>query len=198
MKLLATKFAAGAAVLTLAMGLLTTESRSAAQLADVREAVQKIADALAAGDQATAEKLAKELAKEDLGDVMNTMALRKANKKMAFGVGPKDAKISPDGIEAKLISLGKKPMEKQVAKESGPLTEMGYRVAAIAEVAKNKAPAKDEGQKKKADWIKWSEEMSKAGHEFSEAAKAKNAAGVKTAAAKLNRTCSDCHGVFRD
>ena len=49
-----------------------------------------------------------------------------------------------------------------------------------------------------ATWSQWSEAMRKSADELADAAKAKAPAAIKTAAAKLNSTCNNCHGVFRD
>jgi len=61
------------------------------------------------------------------------------------------------------------------------------------------APAADEGKKKKADWIKWSQEM---GENSLAASKAAGAAktddkAVKAALKKLDDTCTTCHNTFR-
>src|SRR5262249_29943710 len=133
-------------------------------------------------------------------DVMNLMALRKAgSKKFAFGVGDVPGKITPDGIEAKIMGLGRKaPPAKTLENESPALVKMAYRVAAISKVAQTKVPEKDEGMKKRKDWIEWSQSMETTAKELAEAAKGKDPSKVKTAAAKLNSNCNNCHGTFRD
>src|SRR5262249_15073712 len=132
--------------------------------------------------------------------VMNTLEKRDpAGKKLVFGVGKKPGSINPDGIEPKIQNLSRKPQpQKLIDRESADLVEMAYRVAAIAEVAKIAVPEKDEGMKKKKDWIEWSEAMRKSADELAEAAKTKDPNAVKTSAARLNSTCNNCHGVFRD
>jgi cytochrome c556 len=65
-------------------------------------------------------------------------------------------------------------------------------------VAKAKAPEKDEGAKKKKDYLEWAGDMKKAAQELAAAAKAKDPQKVKVAAATLNNACNNCHGVFRD
>jgi cytochrome c556 len=163
--------------------------------------VQKVADALDKGDTEQAKKLAADVAKshDDLGDIMSLMQIRRANsKKPVFGIGAKAGAMTPDGIEAKIIALSKKVDARQLDKESMALVEMANRVQAIAEVANAKAPEKDEGQKKKKDWLEWTSEMEKAAKALGDAAKEKKAPAVKSAAVKLNSTCNNCHGVFRD
>ena len=188
--------------IALAACLLSARGRTVAPGdTDYRAAIQKLADAIKKHDTAQAKLLAEDLAKSgELLGVMNTLEKRDpAGKKLVFGVGKKPGSISPDGIEAKIQSLSRKPQaQKLIDKESADLAEMGYRVAAIAEVARIRVPEKDEGMKKKKDWIEWCDAMRTSAEEFAEAAKAKNPSGVKTAAAKLNSSCNNCHGVFRD
>jgi len=192
---------AGAAVLGLGLAFLVTGGRTQADDAtNIRDAVQNAAKALASGDNAGAEKIATDLAKsvEQLEDVMNMMSKRTPSGKGGLGVG-KPGEITPDGIEAKIQNLSKKPLPaQQLDKESDALIEMAFRVEAISEVAKAKAPEKDEGAKKKKDYLEWAGDMKKAAQELSEAAKAKDPKRVKTAAASLNNACNNCHGVFRD
>jgi hypothetical protein len=187
--------AAGAA---LALGFcLLSAGGTSADDKDVRDPTDKIAEAIAKGDTATAKKLAAGLAKStELDNVMRQMALR---TKKGRGVGAKANEVMPDGIEAKIIALSKKPLpQKQLDTESKAITDAAYIAAAIGEVAHSKPPEKDEGMKKKKDWMGWSEEMSKSAVQLADAAKAKKPNDVKAAATKLNNSCSNCHGVFRD
>ena len=69
---------------------------------------------------------------------------------------------------------------------------MAYTAAAIGQVANAKPPEKDDGKKKKKDWVAWSQEMHEAALELADAAKKKDAAGVKTAAGKLDNKCNTC------
>ncbi len=186
-----------AGALLLALGVWSIAAEDAAGL---RGEVQKVADALGKGDAEQAKKTAAEVAKSsELEEVMSLMQPRRANaKKPVFGVGTKPGAVTPDGIEAKVIALSKKVDPRQLDKESAALAEMALRVQAIAEIATAKAPEKDEGQKKKKDWMEWAGEMKKSAMELGEAAKEKHAPQVKAAAAKLNSACNNCHGVFRD
>jgi hypothetical protein len=192
----------GSAVLSLAIGLMAAGSGGAADdKADLRSAVQKIADAIEKKDMAQAKKLAEQLAKDtDVEDVMHLMSKRDpAGKAKVFGVGKKPATIQPDGIEAKIQNMGKRALpQNQINKESADLTEMAYRVAAIAEVAHAKLPEKEDAKKKKKDWLEWSADMKKAALELADAAKAKKPSDIKTTVAKLNTVCNTCHGVFKD
>src|SRR6266852_3359837 len=192
----------GTAALCLAIGFLAVGSGGAADdKADLRATIQKIADAIEKKDSEQAKKLAEEVAKShDLEDVMNLMSKRDpAGKAKRFGVGKKPGAISPDGIEAKIQNMGKKPLpQPQIDKEAADLTEMAYRVAAIAEVAHAKPPEKDEPKKKKKDWMEWSADMKKKSLALADAAKTKKPVEIKTAVANLNSTCNECHAVFRE
>lgn len=192
----------GTAVLSLAIGFMTAGSGSAADdKADLRETLQKIADAIEKKDTDQAKKLAEQVAKNhDLEDVMHLMSKRDpGGKAKVFGVGQKPGAIQPDGIEAKIISMAKKPLPQgQLDKESAALVEMAYRVSAIAEVAHAKPPEKEDAKKKKKDWLEWSADMKKNALAVADAAKAKKPAETKNAVSKLNSSCTTCHGVFRD
>jgi soluble cytochrome b562 len=192
----------GAAVLSLAIGLLAASSGGAADdKADLRSTVQKIAEAIAQKDSDQAKKLAETVAKNnDLEDVMHLMSKRDpAGKAKVFGVGKKPGAVTPDGIEAKVQNMGKRALpQKQIDKEASDLTEMAYRIAAIAEVAHAKPPEKEDAKKKKKDWMEWSSDMKKTALQVAEAAQAKKPTEIKNAVAKLNTVCNTCHGVFRD
>jgi hypothetical protein len=187
----------GAAGLAVGIGLVAgTANSGAADEKEVRAAILKMADMIEKNDAAGAKKQAAAMKDAELLDAMNLLALR---SRKGLGVGADPDKIKPDGIEAKLIGMGRKPLpQAQLEKEAADLARMAYVIAAISEVARVKVPEKDEGQKKRKDWIMWSEEMRQSAEQLARAAKAKNAAETKTAAAKVNSSCNNCHGVFRD
>jgi Cytochrome C' len=192
---------AGMSVVGLGLVFLAVSGRSQADEAgNIRDAVQKAANALASGDDAAAQKIANDLAKsvDQLEDVMNLMSRRTPTGKGGLGVG-KQGEFTPDSIEGQVQNLSKKPLPAQrLDKESDALAEMAYRIEAISEVARAKAPEKDEGAKKKKDYLEWAGDMKKAAQELAEAAKSKDPKKVKNAAANLNNACNNCHGVFRD
>src|SRR5438445_4293275 len=143
----------------LALGLWFTaagNSGAADDKADVRQAVQKIADVIEKGDAEQVKTLAGDTAKEyELEAVMYLMKKREAKGKAKgyFGVGKKPGGIEPDGIEAKIQNLSKAAKsQKQTDKESEALAEMSYRIAAIAEIAKLKPSDKANNPKKKQEW----------------------------------------------
>jgi hypothetical protein len=205
MKTQARVLLAGTAVLALSIWFLAAGTGAADEKKDVRDAVQQVADSIEKGDAAKAKQLADEVAKaHDLEDVMNLLAKRSpqtSGKKAptAFGVGDKPGAIKPDWIEDKLRYLGRKALPKdQLEKESAALVQMSYRTAAVAEIAKNKPTEKVKTAKHKKDWADWLDEMKKSSEELASAAKAKDATAVKNAANKLNSSCNNCHGAFRD
>jgi hypothetical protein len=196
MKTHARVLAAGA-VLALGIGILATADLSAADDKDARDVVRQIADMIEKKNDAGAKKLAEQAAKDlELHDAMSVFALK---SKKGFGFGSKPGAATPDGIEAQLIGLSRKAkMQKEVDAIAADLARAGYVAAAVAEIALKNVPDKDEGMKKKADWVKWTQDMRTAGVKLAEAGKAKNANDVKTAATALNSSCNNCHGVIRD
>jgi hypothetical protein len=159
--------------------------------------ILKMADLIEKGDAAGAKTQAKALAKDtELDDVMN---LFKPRKKKGIGVGDKPGVANPDGIEQKLIALGRDaPSGTTLTKEAKALQKMGYVMAAVAEFATAKAPEKDMGKKKVKDWTMWATEMREGSVAFADAAKSNSPAEVHKAAVKLNGACNNCHSVFRD
>ena len=197
------KLAVGLGVLSLGLWFLAAGGQGVADdKADVRAAVQKVADAVEKGDADTAKKLAEEIAKDqELENVMYLMKKRdsKGKAKGYFGVGKQPGAIKPDGIEDKTQNLGKRPLEqKQLDKESDALAEMAYRIAAIAEIAKAKPGEKADNDKKKKEWAEYAETMRKEADALADAAKTKKPAEIKAAANKIYSTCNNCHGSFRD
>jgi len=195
--------AVGAVVLTLGFWFLAAGNSGAADdKGDMRALVQKLADTIAKGDAEQAKTLTAEIAKDaDLKAVMYLMKKRenKGKAKGYFGVGKEAGSIQPDGIEAKIINLSKRPVsDKQLDKESEALVEMAYRLAAVAEIAKAKPSEKANNAAKKKDWADYADSMRKGAGELAEGAKEKKAPAIKDAASKINSSCNNCHGSFRD
>ena len=186
----------GVGLAALAFGLwFLTAAGTAAEDSDLKGSVNKIADALEKKDKATAEKEAKAVAaKGDIEDVMHLFG-KKTPKGGGFGVGNQPN----SGIELKLNELGRRPIAKdKLAKESADLIRMSYQAAAIGAIAHAKPPEKDEGKKKKSDWLKWSAEMEDSALKLADVIKGKDPMAIKTAATKLSSSCTACHEVFRD
>lgn len=188
----ATLLAAGIVLLT------TSAGQTADSEKEMRAGVLKLADALQKNDKG-AKKMAEGLAQkiDDLEELMHVFSLRTA-KGGGLGVGSKPGAIAPDGIEQQIITLGKKPLDKaKLDAEADDLARMAYIAAAVGEITTAKPPAKDEGKKKKKDWIKFSEESKAAALELAAAAKSKDPAGVHSAAKKLDSKCDACHDIFK-
>jgi hypothetical protein len=203
MKSQARTLVVGATLLALGLWLLAAGGRGLADdKADLRGSIEKAAAAIEKGDMPEAKRIADEIGKSsvEIEAVMNLMGKRiAASGKGGLGVGKKPGGILPDGIELKIIDLAKKALPPaRLDKESEALVELGYRVAAIAEVAKAKPPEKDEAGKTKKDWLEFADGMRKAADGFIEAAKEKKGPAIKAAASKLNASCTNCHSKFRD
>ena len=188
---------AGAVVLALGLSVLAVRPGTAADDKGAASAVRKLADAVEKGDATAVKDQADAIAKTyELEEVMHRLVLR---TKKGEGVGDKPGAISPDGIEAKFLNLGKKPLpQKQLDKEADAIAKAAYITAALGEIAERKAPEKKEGTKDPKDWIAWSKDMKSASVELAKAARGKDPKMVKEAASKLNNSCSNCHGTFRD
>jgi hypothetical protein len=166
----------------------------------IHDGVLKIAAALEKGDKASAPKLAAAIAKkvEEAGDVMDLMAVRKKDGKGGLGVGNKPGAIVPDGIEQMLISLGRDGRSSAKAeKEAEALEQMAYRIAAVMEVALQKTPDKAVGAKTPKLWRESATMARNAALELAAAARQKSGAALRTAAAKVNTGCNNCHSEFK-
>ncbi|MBL8799676.1 MAG: cytochrome c [Planctomycetia bacterium] len=184
----------------LGIGSLTLSERSvlAQGKGGLTEAIGKISAAVDKGDLEGAKKLAAETAKNSEWDEVMHLFVLRSHKKPGLGVGDKAGAITPDGIEKKLMKLAENPLsDKDLGAESAALVKMGNDMVALTLVTLAKPPEKDDGKKKKKDWVAWSEEMLKASQEFTAAAKAKKAADLQKAAVKADKSCGKCHDVFR-
>jgi hypothetical protein len=183
----------GVAILAIGVWLFVAGQGGAAQDAALKDGVLKVAATLKKGDSAAADKQATDLAKkvEDLADLME---LFKTRAKGGIGVGSKAGVVVPDGIETKLVAMGRDaPASSTLKKESAALEEMGYVVAAMANITKKKPVAKA----KTKEWNTWCEDMATAGLKLSAAAKSQGAADLKAAATKINASCNSCHSTYR-
>ncbi len=99
-----------------------------------------------------------------------------------------------NGIEAKVIALSKKELPKgDLSKESANLTKMADVVKAIGQISAHYKQKKDQK-----DWDKYMKDMIDQSAELKKAAAAMDPKGVKTSAGKMNQSCNECHGKFRD
>ncbi len=126
-----------------------------------------------------------------------TMLLFAVRTRGGLGVDSRPAK-NVDGIEARLMALSRKPMtQADLEKHADEIARAAYATAVLGQITHALAPEKDDGKKKRAEWIAWSEEMRDAARQLAEAARAKNPKEVRAAASKVNATCTSCHDVFR-
>jgi hypothetical protein len=199
-----------ASSVTLAVGLwmvaglgsgITLDDKKGKAAPGPRDEVRKIADALEKGDTSAAKTQAKAVASkvDDLDDIMHMFSPRKPDGTGGEGIGAKPGAIKPDCIEVKIQYLGKRVLASELKNDTVALQRMAYISAAIAEIAQNKCPIeKKMGEKDPAKWKKWTDEMRESALELAKAIKAADAAAVKKTAFKLDNTCRECHGVFRD
>jgi hypothetical protein len=182
------------AVLALGSLVFLAEHGNAGDNQALKDSVLKIANTYKKGDKAGAEKQAAALAKK-LDGLDELMDLFKKRDKGGYGVGSKPGVVQVgDGIEIKLMTMGRDaPTGATLKKEGDAIEEMGYVIAAMAAVAKNKPVAKA----KTKEWNGWCDDMVAGGLKLSEAAKIRGAADLKTASSKLNVSCNSCHSTYR-
>src|SRR5262249_25616049 len=75
---------------------------------------------------------------------------------------------------------------------------LGYQVTAMAQMDQSAAPLKKEGDKDPKDWLRFTDAMREASVDLAKAATARDLAGVRKAAQRVNASCLDCHRTFRD
>jgi hypothetical protein len=187
---------AGAGVLLAgALGLLTAVSSQGAAdddpktVQEAQQAVLKLMETMGKGGNGKEQAQAiHEKFKDDLKAVMTVF---KPRDKGGIGVGPRGR---GDGIELKIIALGKR------APSKGDLGKLRPDLETIARVSKAMAEVADQyPQTKNQDmWKKFNEEMRKGADELLEAAHGDDPKAVKTAANNLNASCTNCHSAFRD
>jgi soluble cytochrome b562 len=191
--------AACAAVL--AAGLVFLSGGQAADDKGPREDVDKLAE-VAAKSPADLQKKADAFAKnlESLEDVMNLLKKRMKDGKGGFGIGKVPTGDPSDGIEIRIqnMSKGRPVTTAQLKKDKDDLIQMLNRTKAIGAIALAKAPAKKVGDKDPKEWKEYSEEMIKQADEMAKAIEAGDGKAVKDAASRLNGSCTNCHGKFRD
>src|SRR5262249_34263922 len=122
----------GAAILALGAWVLQGAGPGTAADTDKgpREDVRKIADLIEKGDTAAAKTQAKAVAaKADLEDVMHAFSLRSSKGE---GIGPTPGAVKPDGIEAKIQNMTKRPVPAELKEHGAALQRACYIAAAVA------------------------------------------------------------------
>jgi len=182
----------------LALGVLVVAAAGLVRAADddakaAQKDVLDVAKEIAGGGKVSKAKL--EAIKKKYDELAPIMYAYKPRAKGGVGVGPMG---KADGIEAKIIALGKKaPTKAQLEKEAEELVKVANINAAIAEITMLYTPKASAGKDPK-DWKEYTELMAKSSAELAKAAKAGNPADVQKAANNLNNACNDCHSKFRD
>ncbi|MBI2805570.1 MAG: hypothetical protein HYX68_11385 [Planctomycetes bacterium] len=163
----------------------------------VGAAVKKIGVLIKKGDNAGASKDASAAAKniEELADLMHMFRPR---SKGGLGVGEKPLpNKAKDGIEVMLRDLAR-DVPSNIGKQAEALEITGYWIAAMADLTHAKAPKKNLGKKTIKAWNDYTTDMRVAGLAFAKAAAGKGGQEIKTAAAKVNASCNNCHSIFKE
>ncbi len=188
---------AGAGLLVLSVGFFQAAGQGA-PAANWNADVQKIADAYKKGDAASAQAQVAALAKKaaKLEDVKNAFKLR---DKGGLGVGTTPGKIVPDGIELKLLALGRGPLAAaDLANQADALEQMAFRIAVVADVTALKPQTKVGSPKATPqNWAIWAHDMRAGAVDLIMAARKKDAQAIQAAAVKLNASCTSCHDAFK-
>jgi Cytochrome C' len=193
----------------------TKQGGNAGQLAAARAAALQLSDAVEKGQLDAAKTQAAALAslkgsgpgnppaadlddKVELEGVMNLLRLRSKGG-LGFGLKPPAGAATADGIEAKVMGLAKRPLPAaDLKKQADDIVRSAHILAAVSEVSDLHTPKKKMGDKDPKDWTTWTKDMRDASLQLAEAAKKNDPAAVKAAASKLNSSCNNCHGTFRD
>jgi hypothetical protein len=170
---------------------------------DVKDTVLNMAKLIADGKGDEAKKLGAALVKKKdydgskLGSTKEVMHVFSQRKYKGFGFGEKPMKTA-DGIEAKIMDLGKKVMTPTKLKTDMPaLKQLAYVTLAVAELTAISGPKKDVGKKLKKDWDKYAKEMQDGSKALLDAIEEKDekkaVKAINIAAKTLDGTCTSCH-----
>jgi hypothetical protein len=134
----------------------------------------------------------------DKYEIEDVMRVFKPRDKRGLGVGPKPGAITPDGIEAKWINMGKGkgPSKVELTRDLAALVQAAQVTRAVGEI--NEHYASKSGQKDPKKYKQLNEDMIKCSKELIDAFKTADPKIVKTAVNKLNQSCNECHTMFRD
>jgi hypothetical protein len=184
-----------ALVVALGLGLLMVAAGQGADdeeqkvIQEAQQAVVQLMHAMDKGGDAKPQAAAIFAKYKD--DLKAVMTIFKPRDKGGLGVGPK---AKGDGIELKIISLGKRALAKaDLAKQQSDLEQIARVSKAMAEVADQYPQPKNQKM-----WTQFDEEMRKGADELMQAARSGDPKAVKTAANNLNASCTNCHATFRD
>jgi hypothetical protein len=163
-----------------------------------RPDVLRLADSLDR-DEDEIERQAQAVAeKHDLGSVMGVF---KPRDKGGVGVGAKPDTILPDGIELKLLLLGKEPLTPKALEAQRDDLIHAAKVALAVSRAAPLYASQYTGHgtlRAKRDWVLYCKDMNSAAQDWIDAMNRDDFKALKKAGADLNRSCNDCHGDFRE
>jgi len=174
---------------------------NAQQLAGLRDLALKVNAAVKDGKFDDAKKLTGELSPTAKGEANAKTTPVDLQKETELDIIMNQFKAERSAgldIEKKFLALVKHrgKLSPEQYKEIVPMT---YQMNIIGQYAEALAPERDEGPKKRADWVRWAQEMQRL---TLEAAKAASAAkpddkAVKDLLNKIDANCTSCHKVFR-
>jgi len=118
--------------------------------------------------------------------------------KGGVGIGELKNAGHKDSIELLIMDYAKKaPTNMEVMKYNADMVKAAQITKILAYASPHWAPMKDVGKQTKAAWNGFSDDMKKGADAFLDAAKAKDDKAVGVAVKKLNKSCVDCHAIFR-
>src|SRR5262245_13603633 len=156
-------------------------------------ALLRLADALEKDDR---DAIKNETAKLQGMDLLPIMTAFKKRDSMppGIGFGPEPGAYYPDGIEAQVLGMAKKELNKDaLEKRAADIIRAAYITQAVAEVTFSKCPS----PKLNNPWARFTQDMKDASKALSDAAKKGDARLVNVAAGKLNASCDNCHALVR-
>ncbi len=137
--------------------------------------------------------------KGDPKTILKTHMLEEVMKafKLQSKGGLKIAGTEP-GLEAKIQKLAKTEMAPAgIARDSAGLIKLTEVTRAIGQIAAQHKVTPAAG-KTQQQWDKFNKEMIEKAENLARAIKSGNPGMIKMAAGKLNQSCNECHGKFRD
>jgi cytochrome c556 len=182
--------AAGIVVLAISSTFSACDEEEQKATKEAQQDILKLVDAKDKGNgdaKAQVEAIHKKY--DELKPVMNIF---KPRDKGGIGVGPKG---KGDGIELRIKAWGsKRPPSPTDLKRMANEIERAAKIAlAVADVADLYVPKKDPDK-----WKKYNQDMREGAEEWAKAARSGDPAQFKKASNKLDASCTDCHGDFRD
>jgi hypothetical protein len=198
------RWAAFAALALVAGLLLTSPARGVPgddvdpkAVAAAQKAVLELAGKL--GDKEMGEKAKKLATDHDIKLTMRGAFKPRSQGGVGVGAGAPPFGMK-DGIELAIIDMAVKkdnPGKSVLEKNNADLIKLAEIVQTMAEINHFYKP-KPAPKKNPKDWERFNDDMKAASKDLLEAIKARDQKRVTDAARKLNTSCTECHGVFRD